>query len=364
MQPSSEKSPDFAEHLKALDALGTMVALFDGSGRCLHANAATESALGQPKRALRGQSLCDWFQERHEVTSQWQQVQDGRMQSCRLDLHLAQAPHQGVQLLMHRDGDPPCLWAEMSETDQFQRNERESRTLGQAAASRELVRNLAHEVRNPLGGIRGAAQLLGMELATHADAESKGWLDYTRVIMAEADRLQALMDSLLAPHRKPHVEARLNIHEVLERVRSLVLAEFAQGLSIVRNYDVSIPEFSADREQLIQAVLNIVRNAAQALAAKRQDHSARIELITRVLHQVTLGRQRHKLVLELRVEDNGPGVDPDLQDKIFFPLVTGRDDGTGLGLSLALAFVQQHRGTIECDSTPGKTVFKILLPLT
>jgi two-component system, NtrC family, nitrogen regulation sensor histidine kinase GlnL len=223
--------------------------------------------------------------------------------------------------------------------------------------TKELIRNLAHEIKNPLGGIRGAAQLLEMDL------EDKSLIEYTQVIIHEADRLQALVDRLLAPHRRPHIVAEVNIHEVLERVRSLVLAEFSKGLVIVRDYDASLPEFRGDREQLIQAVLNITHNAALALTQRRQDGDARIVLRTRAARQVTIDRTRYRLALDLHIEDNGPGVPAEIRDRIFFPLVSGRDGGSGLGLTLAQDFIQQHHGLIECESEAGRTVFKIQIPL-
>ena len=219
------------------------------------------------------------------------------------------------------------------------------------------MRNLAHEIKNPLGGIRGAAQLLQMELASPELAE------YTQVIVHEADRLQSLVDRLLAPHRQAQRVGDVNIHEVCERVRSLVLLEYPQGLRVQRDYDTSIPEFRGDREQLIQALLNIVQNAAQALSGRIAAGDAEIVLRTRVARQVTLGRQRYRLALELHVIDNGPGVPAAIADRIFYPLVSGRDGGSGLGLTLAQTFVQQHHGLIECDSQPGRTDFRILIPL-
>jgi two-component system nitrogen regulation sensor histidine kinase GlnL len=196
------------------------------------------------------------------------------------------------------------------------------------------------------------------------EVESRALHEYTQVIIGEADRLQALVDRLLAPHRKPHVVSEVNIHEVCERVRALVQAEFPRGLSIERDYDTSIPEFRGDREQLIQAVLNITHNAAQALAERIVQGDARIVLRTRISRQVTLGKQRYRLALDLHIEDNGPGVPESLRDRIFYPLVSGRDGGSGLGLTLAQTFVQQHLGMVECESEPGRTVFKIVIPLT
>jgi two-component system nitrogen regulation sensor histidine kinase GlnL len=188
-------------------------------------------------------------------------------------------------------------------------------------------------------------------------------VEYTQVIVHEADRLQLLVDRLLAPHRRPHVVGDVNIHEVCERVRSLVLAEFPRGLKVVRDYDISIPEIRGDREQLIQAVLNIVHNAAYALSERVVSGDAQIVLKTRINRQVTFGKNRYRLALELHVIDNGPGVPEEIKDRLFFPLVSGRDGGSGLGLNLAQTFIQQHHGLIECDSEPGRTDFKIVIPL-
>jgi two-component system nitrogen regulation sensor histidine kinase GlnL len=218
------------------------------------------------------------------------------------------------------------------------------------------MRNLAHEIKNPLGGIRGAAQLLEFELP------EKGLREYTQVIIKESDRLQTLVDRLLAPHRKAHAMEPLNIHEVLERIRSLVLAEFPQGLKIIRNYDTSLPDILGDQEQLIQAVLNIVHNAAQALSDEIRRGTAQIELRTRVARSVTIAKQRHRLALDLHVIDNGPGIPDEIRERIFFPLVSGREGGSGLGLTLAQTFVQQHQGFIACESRPGYTDFHIQIP--
>ncbi|MEP7303205.1 MAG: nitrogen regulation protein NR(II), partial [Caldimonas sp.] len=217
--------------------------------------------------------------------------------------------------------------------------------------------NLAHEIKNPLGGIRGAAQLLEMEI------ESRSLTEYTQVIINEADRLQSLVDRLLAPHRKPHVVGNVNIHEVCERVRSLIDAEFTRGLVTERDYDTSIPEFRGDREQLIQAVLNVAHNAAEALTERIEIGDAKIILRTRVARQMTLGKHRYRLALELHIEDNGPGVPESLRERVFFPLVSGREGGSGLGLTLAQTFIQQHHGIVEFESQPGRTVFKIVIPI-
>jgi two-component system, NtrC family, nitrogen regulation sensor histidine kinase GlnL len=213
------------------------------------------------------------------------------------------------------------------------------------------MRNLAHEIKNPLGGIRGAAQLLERELP---DPELS---EFTQVIVKEADRLQSLMNRLLTPNRLPRVEA-VNIHEVMERVRTLLLAEFPDGLAIVRDYDTSLPELSGDREQLIQAILNVARNAAQATGGRGE-----IRFVTRIERQVTIARSRHRLAIAVSVEDDGPGVAPEIAERIFYPLVSGREGGTGLGLSLAQSYAAQHQGIIEFESIPGRTRFTVLLPV-
>lgn len=232
---------------------------------------------------------------------------------------------------------------------------REERMLIQQQANAELLRNLAHEIRNPLGGLRGAAQLLEHELP------SPSLREYTQVIIKEADRLQALMDRLLIPHRVPKYQPT-NIHEVLERVRSLILAESPQSVVIKRDYDLSLPELIGDREKLIQAVLNIARNAVQAMQSHKTP-SSQITFKTRAERQVTLARKRYRVAVKLEIIDNGPGIPADIRDRIFYPLVSGSEGGSGLGLTLAQTFITQHHGMIECSSEPGNTCFTILLPI-
>ncbi len=227
---------------------------------------------------------------------------------------------------------------------------RDEQVMAQTQASQTLLRQLAHEIRNPLGGIRGAAQLLEAEL------ESTDLREYTQVIIQETNRLQGLLDRLLTPAKRPIVQ-QINVHEVLERVRSLLLAEFPH-LEIDRNYDVSLPELTGDPEQLIQAVLNIARNAAQAM-----EGDGHIILKTRVARQVTLAMKRWKQAVRLDVIDNGPGISEEMMGRVFFPLVSGREGGTGLGLTLAQSLVQRHEGAIHVESQPGQTRFSIYLPI-
>jgi two-component system nitrogen regulation sensor histidine kinase GlnL len=257
------------------------------------------------------------------------------------------------------DPDNPVL-IELRENVQQVKLDREERILDQTQANKELIRNLAHEIKNPLGGIRGAAQLLELELPGQG---LKDLREYTQVIIKESDRLQTLVDRLLAPHRRPQIVGDVNIHEVFERVRSLILAEFPNGLKIVRDYDLSLPEFRGDKEQLIQAVLNIAHNAAQALAPRMVNGDAELTLRTRIARSITIAKVRYRLALDLHIVDNGPGIPAELKDRIFYPLVSGREGGSGLGLTLAQTFIQQHSGVIECESRPGLTDFRILIAL-
>ena len=344
---------------QALDLLATLVAVVGLDGTIRYVNAALEDALGLSRRTVTDQALADFFTEPALLVNALDGARGNEFAALRYDawlksLHRDPIP---VHVVVAPTEAPDEVVVELLPLEQQSRQDREERLIGQAQANKELIRNLAHEIKNPLGGIRGAAQLLQMELT------SRELIEYTQVIIHEADRLQTLVDRLLAPHRRPHVVGDVNIHEVCERVRTLILAEFPKGLSVVRDYDISLPEFRGDREQLIQAVLNITHNAAQALAERRAAGDAQIVFRSRVARQVTFGKQRYRLALELHVIDNGPGVPDSIKDRIFYPLVSGRDGGSGLGLTLAQTFVQQHHGLIECDSEPGRTDFKILIPL-
>ncbi len=242
------------------------------------------------------------------------------------------------------------LLVELTPLDRQLRISREENLLAQQNVSRALTRNLAHEIKNPLGGLRGAAQLLERELDDPALKE------YTSVIIGEADRLQNLVDRMLGPNSIPK-KREINIHQVVERVRQLVATEVPSRVRLIRDYDPSIPPLIADPDQLIQAVLNIVRNAMQAVG-KEGD----ITLRTRTLRQFTIGPTRHKLVIKVDIVDNGPGIPPDIMEQIFYPMVSGRQGGTGLGLSIAQTIISQHGGLIECTSEPGNTCFSLLLP--
>jgi two-component system nitrogen regulation sensor histidine kinase GlnL len=344
-----------------LDLLATAVLIVAADGTVAYANQAAEQLFDASRRTLVGQRAERLFAEAGEVERMLVEAGAGNLGLRRQLLSVRRAhreplPVQAVASGLYAEDTPLAL--ELAEIEQQLKVTREEHQLDQTEANRQLLRSLAHEIKNPLGGIRGAAQLLEGELSLPEQRE------YTRVIIGEADRLQSLVDRLLAPHRHPRVVGPVNIHEVCERVRALILAEFPRGLEVRRDYDASVPDVRGDREQLIQALLNIVRNAAQALEARIAAGGAAIVLRTRVARQVTIARQRHRLALALHVIDNGPGIPEALKDRIFYPLVSGREGGTGLGLTLAQTFVQQNDGAIEVESRPGHTEFRILIPYT
>jgi two-component system nitrogen regulation sensor histidine kinase GlnL len=337
-----------------LDLLTTAVLLLDRDLLIQYANPATESLFGLNRSilpriplnqilsgneafhvTLRAALDSNAGYNEHELT-----LTGPRQISLQVSCTITPVDFRGAALLL-----------EFRQIDQQLRVAREERVREQQEFNRELIRNLAHEIRNPLGGIKGAAQLLERELSRPDLRE------YTGVIVKEAGRLQALTDRLLTPHRLPQL-ALLNIHEVLEQVRSLILAEVQYGLTIQRDYDISLPSLIGDKEQLIQVVLNIARNAAQALQGKGD-----ITLRTRVARQVTLAKVRYRHAAQVDIIDNGPGIPETLRDKIFYPLVSGREGGSGLGLSLAQHYVHQHHGIIEFTTQPGKTCFTLFLPI-
>ena len=349
--------------LDGLDLLASAVLVLDADGCIIYANAAAEHLLESSFKALLHQKLTHLFLNGEKLAPVFNQAIEHQFADKRQDLVLERAGREPLQVHMIvtalDNPDTPVL-IELRENVQQLKLDREERLLDQSQANKELIRNLAHEIKNPLGGIRGAAQLLELELP---ERHLKELREYTQVIIKEADRLQTLVDRLLAPHRRPHIVGDVNIHEVCERVRSLIMAEFPHGLAIKRDYDLSVPEFRGDKEQLIQAVLNIAHNAAQALSSHIKAGDALLTLQTRVARQVTVAKTRYRLALDLHILDNGPGIPLDIQDRIFYPLVSGREGGSGLGLTLAQTFVQQHMGVIECESRPGCTDFRILIPL-
>lgn len=340
---------------RVVENLNTAVLVFDRDLRVESINPAGETLFEISAKQIVGQRLPDFLPVSRRWVKALKQVLDTghpfTERGLRLMLPGKRAITVDCTVTLMTAGKEKELLIELNQVDRLMRLAREDNLLDRHAANRAVIRGLAHEIKNPLGGLRGAAQLLERELS---DRQLK---EYTRIIIHEADRLRNLVDRLVGPNR-PLNKAAVNIHQVFERVRSLMLAEVPEGITIERDYDPSLPELSGDLEQLIQAVLNIVRNALQAMGNR-----GTLRLRSRAERQFTIGQKRHRLVLRADVEDDGPGIPDDLLDHVFYPMVTGRPDGTGLGLSITQAIVSQHGGLIECRSRPGRTVFSLYLPL-
>ncbi len=337
-----------------LDLLSSAIVLVDARLIIRHVNPAAENLFAVSSRHLLGHPLQRLVGDPPELAAALDNALKNNWSYTGHNIQLKR-PQQDVQLhvdctVTPVDAANARLLLEVRPIDQQLKAAREEQLAQQQQANRELVRNLAHEIKNPLGGIRGSAQLLERELTSDALKE------YTQVIIEEADRLQDLMQRLLSSHRVMQ-PAQVNIHEILERVRRLIHAEY-HDVAVRRDYDTSLPDITGDREQLLQAILNISRNAAQAMRGKGE-----IVFRTRAARQVTLAKKHYQLALELQVIDNGPGIPEDIRDRIFYPLVSGRENGSGLGLTIAQSFVQQHGGTIEVTSRPGSTCFSLMLPL-
>lgn len=351
------------DSVSGLDLLASAILILDRDGKIVYVNPAAEDLFESSSKVLLSQHLKQVFPNSDVLEPLCEQVVSRDRVEVRQELVLERVGRPALHvhcIVKPVDLPEASVLIELRENIAQIRQERENRLVDQTQANRELVRNLAHEIKNPLGGIRGAAQLLEMELPGR---ELKDLREYTQVIVRETERLQKLVDRLLVPHRRPHIETGINIHEVCERVRSLILAEHPKGLKISRDYDLSIPEITGDKEQLIQAVLNIAQNAANVLTDRIRQEDAELIFKTRVSRQVTLARVRYRLALNLHIIDNGPGIPADLIEKIFNPLVSGTEGGSGLGLTLSQTLIQQHGGIIECESVPGHTEFLIRLPL-
>jgi two-component system nitrogen regulation sensor histidine kinase GlnL len=344
-----------------LDAAATALLVLDVERRVLYANASAEDLLGLSLSQTYGRAVAELFVEPGALLA-LMDLAAQRAESCaghELSL-IPVALHQGPASPLIADvvvtplGSQlagPHLLLEFTDARLRQRVTQENTLLAQLDSGRLMARQLAHEIRNPLGGLRGAAQLLDRQLP---DASLR---EYTAVIINEADRLRALVDAMLGPSRPPR-KAPLNVHEVCEHVWQLLRGEAPAGVMIERDYDPSLPMGGFDRNELIQALLNIARNALQAVGTR-----GRVILRTRALSNRSIGGRHHRLIASVQVEDDGPGIPPELQQTLFYPLVTGRHDGTGLGLSVAQELARRHDGIVECESRPGCTVFTLLLPL-
>lgn len=342
-------------HQRILDHLGNAVLVFDRGGRLCYLNPAGEMLLAISARQSLGLTAGELFGSQGEKLAHdlMQTLESG---TPRVERNLSLALPERVMLVhcaltpLFQGETTEAVVMEIEDVERYQQLSRDERWLTQQHIVYQLLKSLAHEIKNPLGGLRGAAQLLAAELA------DPSLIEYTDVIIAEADRLGALIDRLLAPDQ-PLKISQLNIHQVLERVRQILTAEYPK-LVLRRDYDPSLPPILGDLDQLIQAFLNVARNAAQAL-----EGIGEITLRTRIQRRVTIRQRPHRQVVRVDILDPGPGIPPELIDQIFYPMITGRPDGTGLGLSIAQTLISRHGGMIECQSRPGRTCFSIYLPL-
>ena len=343
-----------------LENLTTAVLVLDKELRVTYLNPAAESLLETSGVRAQGTMFGSLFVADSVQQEDLAQAVRADMPYTRRSLKLVLAGGREITVDLavtpFEAKNSSSVLVEIQALDRFLRISREETMASSHSTSRSLVRGLAHEIKNPLGGLRGAAQLLEKELP---DEKLK---DYTSIIIEEADRLRNLVDRMLGPNKLSE-KREINIHEVLERVCSLIDVESERPLQITRDYDPSIPNLIADSEQLIQAVLNVMRNSLQALATMSKDHEDEINVRTRIARQFTAGKVRHKLAARIDIRDNGPGIANDILDAVFYPMVSGRAEGTGLGLSISQSIIHQHQGIIECHSNKDFTEFSLILPL-
>jgi two-component system nitrogen regulation sensor histidine kinase GlnL len=340
-----------------LDSLATAILVVDARSNVLELNHAAADLLATSPATARGRPLATLVADGAAIEQLLARSRASEERLAVRDFGFAPAARGDARYQVDVSLTPLTgalaggVLVEIADTTRPSRMTRDAALLVQQGGSRVMARQLAHEIKNPLGGLRGAAQLLERELP------SQELREYTRVIIGEADRLCALVDSLLGPARPVRREP-VNVHEVLDRVYRLARAEAPEGVAIERDYDPSLPPVALDRDLLVQAMLNLARNAVQALAGR-----GRLTLRSRALTNATIGTGRHRVVASLQFEDDGPGVPPELGETIFYPLVTARAGGTGLGLAVAKDIATRHGGIIEFDSRPGRTVFSLLLPM-
>ena len=349
-------------HKRLLDNLKTGVLLLDSNLCVLYLNMEAESLLQISDSKANQLFIGDLLIGAEDDTTEMRNAIANNSSFTKRAVELMVKPGQNVLVdytinPFLENGEIQAL-LELTSLEHSHRISQEESLNTAHLTTRELVRGLAHEIKNPLGGIRGAAQLLSQEIA------SEDLQDYTNVIIEEADRLRNLVDRLVGL-RKPLELAPCNIHEVLERVRSLVEADEASlSITIETDYDPSIPPIEADADQLIQAMLNLVRNAQQSLRSAEQMDARHIILRTRITRNATIHSQFQRLAVKIEVEDNGPGIPTNMLGTIFYPMISGRADGSGLGLPISHGIINQHKGLIECASKPGLTVFSVVLPFS
>lgn len=342
---------------KILENLNEAILLFNNKLVLIYINTAGEILFEDSSRHLLGKSAQELFGSQTKFINDLQLCVQRNEGFVDLDRELFISLHQKNITInfsvtpIIEPGQEVDILIELQQVDRQLRISREEQILAQQNTSSMLMRGFAHEIKNPLGGLRGAAQLLELELVNNDLKE------YTQIIIEEADRMKVLMDKMLGPNKVPN-KVSFNLHEALERTRQLVQAEVDSQITLIRDYDPSIPELQADKNQLIQVFLNIVRNAAQAI-----NGTGTIILRSRIHRQMTIAGKRHKLTAKIDIIDNGSGIKPSLINQIFYPMITSRNNGTGLGLPIAQSIVNQYQGIIECTSVPGETVFSIYLPV-
>lgn len=345
--------------IQILDSLVTAVLVLDYSLDISNINASAEALFGISGDHIIGKPISSCFSQIDGTPASLKEaLEDNRNFTKRKATWKLHSGHAiTVDYTVTPAPENGRITIEIQPLDRLLRISRDEAWISSQETTRSLVRSMAHEIKNPLGGIRGAAQLLSKELEGNIDLE-----EYTRVIVEETDRLRNLVDRMLGPRTLP-VPEEFNIHEVLEHIMSVLSMETPNKVKFKRNYDPSIPDIFGDKSQLIQAFLNIGRNAMQALLENTDQTDARITLSTRIRRRYTIGRQNYPLVARIAITDNGPGIPQDIIENIFFPMITGRAEGTGLGLSISQNLIGQHHGLIECNSEPGNTEFAVYLPL-
>jgi two-component system nitrogen regulation sensor histidine kinase GlnL len=353
-------------HTNILDNLQIAVLLIDTQHLVTYINSAAETLLEVSGNRVIGEPLTSLFTETNSDKNDSTRLIDtiNNISSfTKRENHLKLPSGQSITVdyavtAIFDHEEIVSFVVELQPLDRLLRISRDEGLLAAQQNSQALIRGLAHEIKNPLGGLRGAAQLLAKELP------DKSLEEYTNIIIEEADRLSNLVNRLLGSHSRLDLQP-LNIHEVLERVKQLITAETGGEIIVKRQYDPSIPEVIGDKERLIQAMLNIARNAMQALLSSDREPGTAPTIIikTRTMRQFTIGTQRHRLVCRISITDNGPGIPAELLETIFLPMISGRADGTGLGLSISQNIINHHQGLIECHSEPGNTSFSIYIPL-
>jgi two-component system nitrogen regulation sensor histidine kinase GlnL len=345
-------------HKPLLDSLNTAVVLLDNTLKVIYLNTAAEYLLGMSVKHINHSTFNKYVHESLDAVEKMRQSIANQLQytkrKVRWRLHTKK--YITVDYTVTPLADQAYILLEIQPLDRLLRISREEALIASQETMKNLIRGVAHEVKNPLGGIRGAAQLLEKELVTRELKE------YTHIIITESDRLRNLVDRMMGP-RQPLAFKPTNIHEILERVASIIQAEATDKITFKRDYDPSIPDIPSDSEMLIQATLNIARNAMQSLIEQPSHLQPTITLRTCIHRQFTIVHKHYPLVAAISIEDNGPGIPQDIIENIFYPMISGRAKGTGLGLSISQQLITQHHGLIECSSQPGQTIFSIYIPL-